>query len=467
MRTDTIVLLMLVAVFAMAGVHHLLIWIRHAAAREHLWFGVASLAAAGAAGTHCMAVDGRPGSGPVTAQLLSTLFVMGWLVAATLFSVEYAADDRRGRRRALLASLLIATVSLAGLLLPSGGQLARAVSADGLLRGLAAVALAVMLWLLAGTGLRLWASARWNRAAVQGVLGIAVGAVALQGIWPGQEFRQLPSPFLFVFLIVVMLMTVELAGAVAEGKEVSQRQRQELAHASRLSVVGELTASIAHEINQPLSAILSNADAGEILLEGAHPSLEEIKRILGDIRRDGLRASDVIRHVRKLVRKRELELEQLDANAVATGVIALLEQEARRRGISIASVLSPGPIPLHADRTLLEQTLINLMLNAMDAVETVVAADPVPLVRPPIALGVSTLAHGEIEFRVVDAGPGIPGEQLGHLFDSFYTSKSHGMGLGLSIARSIVEAHGGRIQAENNPVAGATFRVTLPPCDRR
>jgi signal transduction histidine kinase len=169
--------------------------------------------------------------------------------------------------------------------------------------------------------------------------------------------------------------------------------------------------------------------------------------------------------VRKLVSKREIEFERLDANTVVTDVVALLESQARVRRIFVARTLWPQPAYVRGDRALIEQVLINLVMNAMDAVEAVGAADELPSARAPVALTVSTTSHGEIEFKIVDAGTGIPADRLDRLFDSFYTSKAHGMGLGLSIARSIVESHGGRIHAANNRAAGATFRVTLPPFD--
>jgi signal transduction histidine kinase len=274
---------------------------------------------------------------------------------------------------------------------------------------------------------------------------------------------RLSEPAIYAFLPVILIMAYETAGALARSEAVSERQQQELAHASRLSVVGQLTASIAHEINQPLGAILSNADAGEILLDRPEPPLDEIRKILSDIRRDGLRARDVLRQVRTLVRKApELRLERLDANFAIVDVINLLEPEATRRRIFFATQLSPQPLYVEADRALLQQVLINLILNAMDAVEAAASGDAVP-VHSPIIVGVSATPHGEVQFRIADAGKGIPAEQLAHLFDSFYTSKPHGMGLGLSIVRSIVETHGGRVQAENNKDGGATFRVTLPP----
>ena len=270
-------------------------------------------------------------------------------------------------------------------------------------------------------------------------------------------------PVPHAFLVIVLLMAYELARTVVATQWLSERERQGLVHTSRLAIVGELTASIAHEINQPLGAILSNADAGEILLERADPPLDEIRQIFGDIRRDGLRASNVIRHIRTLVRNQEFALEKLDANAVAADVVGLVAPDARRRRIRLESSLASAPAYIRGDRARMEQVLLNLMLNAMDAMDAWMCPKLRLRSRIPIVLGVARMDHGEIEFRIVDAGPGIPAERLDHLFDSFYTSKAHGMGLGLSIARSIVEAHGGWIHVENNPDAGATFRVTLPP----
>lgn len=455
---------MLVGVFVMLGTQHVLIFARRSSAVEYVWIGAMSLATAGATLGYVVSHE-VSASEPLMAQYLPPISAAIWLVSATWFCVEYASGDRKRRRIALLATCLIAIGCARDLGLAAAGSLSFQASASGLWRLPSLAALAIMFWLVIDGGLRLWSSGRRLRAAALAGLGMVLSVVAVQVAVQGREFPELPPSALYGFLIVAMLMTYELAGRMVDGRLTSQRQQRELAHASRLSIVGELTASIAHEINQPLGAILNNADAAELLLERPDPSLDEIRQILADIRRDGLRASDVIRHVRKLVRKRELELERLEANAVATEVIALLEPEARQRRILVASSLSPQPVWLRGDRALLEQALINLTMNAMDAVETMGAADNAISPLPPIVLAVSTTSHGEIEFQLVDAGPGVPAERLGHLFDSFYTSKPHGMGLGLSISRSIVEAHGGSIRAENNRDAGATFRITLPPCD--
>ena len=452
MGSNSIPMCMLAGIFLMAGIQHLLVFMRDRPASGHLWFGATSLAAAGLSAVHVL--NGLSDSSSLMGQSLPAFFTVAWVGTATWFGVMYAAGDRKRQSIALAAIILLA---ICGLGLAAGGSLPSPL--QGVLRLTGVAALAIMCWLMVDGALRVWSSARRVGGAALGGLGLAL---ALVGVGVLQE-QGLPTvPALYAFLFVVAMMAYGLADAVPERDLMPQRQQQELAHASRLSIVGELTASIAHEINQPLGAILSNADAGEILLENPHPPLNEIRQILVDIRRDGLRASDVIRHVRKLVRKRELELERVDANSVMADVVALLGSEARRRRIPVVPTQSAEPAYLYGDRTLLEQMLINLIMNAMDAVE---AADAAEDVSSPIGLGVSTTRHGEIEFQIVDAGAGIPPERLEHLFDSFYTSKAHGMGLGLSIARSIVEAHGGRIHAQNNPGAGATFRVTLPPFD--
>jgi signal transduction histidine kinase len=219
--------------------------------------------------------------------------------------------------------------------------------------------------------------------------------------------------------------------------------------------MGELTASIAHEINQPLGAILSNADAAEMLLESSPSALNQVRDILGDIRKDDLRASEVIRRLRALLRKRELEMHPVDLNEVTSEVVLLVRAESRRRGVTVASEPA-GDLPLvRGDKVHLQQVLLNLVLNGMEAV-----ADVPGEKRVTVLAGVN--ANGYAEIAVSDRGPGVQPDRLPRLFDPFFSTKKEGMGLGLSIARSLVEAHGGRIWAENNPDGGATFRFTLP-----
>jgi PAS domain S-box-containing protein len=244
------------------------------------------------------------------------------------------------------------------------------------------------------------------------------------------------------------------------GRDITDRKRaeeanQKLAHASRLAAMGELTASIAHEINQPLGAILANAEAAELLLEAGPGRLDDVRRILADIRKDDLRASEVIRRMRELLRHRPLERQPLDPNEVAADVLKLLGADAARRGVAMETDLAPALPPVHGDRATLQQVLLNLLLNGMEAmVDT-------PASRRRLALRTARDATG-VEVAVTDSGHGLDPGTLPRLFESFFTTKRDGMGMGLSIARSIVEVHGGRIWAENRPEGGATFRFTLP-----
>jgi signal transduction histidine kinase len=289
---------------------------------------------------------------------------------------------------------------------------------------------------------------------------LSASIVSLQRTWVA-EVVYLAA--LLPLIIAVTMIESREALADTENQADSHALRHALSHSSRLSVVGELTASIAHEINQPLAAILSNADAGEILLENLDLESDEIQKILSDIRRDGLRAGEVIRNVRTLAQKRQPELTKLDINLVVESMTELLYHEARRRRIEINVTPLSKPAFVRGDQSLLVQVLINLVVNAMDALELASAGREPERFLPAVEIKVFTTSHNEIEIRVVDQGTGIPQKQLSQLFDSFYTSKSHGMGLGLSITRSIVSAHGGRILASNNPVRGATFHIFLPP----
>jgi len=244
------------------------------------------------------------------------------------------------------------------------------------------------------------------------------------------------------------------------GRDITDRKRaeeanQRLAHASRLAVMGELTASIAHEINQPLGAILANADAADLLLETGAGRLYEVRRILADIRRDDLRASEVIQRMRELLRKRPLDRQPLNVNEVTAGVLQLLAAEAARRGVAVETDLAPGLPAVHGDRGHLQQVLLNLLMNGLEAMANT------PLARRRLAVR-SAQNDGMVEVAVMDAGHGLDRSQRPRLFESFFTTKKDGMGLGLSLARSIVEAHGGRIWAEDRPGGGATFRFTLP-----
>jgi two-component system sensor kinase FixL len=242
-------------------------------------------------------------------------------------------------------------------------------------------------------------------------------------------------------------------------KQQAEEARRELVHASRLAVLSELTASIAHEINQPLGAILSNAEAAELLLEDPSPSLDEVRRILSDIRKDDLRAGEVIRRLRALLRQGEVERQPIGMRSVISDVVAILRGEAERRGVEVA-IDTPESDPMVvdavvlADRVHLQQVMLNLMVNAMEAM-----AEQEGPKRLRIA---SSRKDNQLVVSVQDNGPGVPESVRNKLFDRFFSTKREGMGMGLAISRSLIEEHGGRIWMENAPEGGAVFHFSLP-----
>ena len=233
--------------------------------------------------------------------------------------------------------------------------------------------------------------------------------------------------------------------------------RQELAHASRLSLLGELAASIGHEINQPLTAILADTGAGLRLLD-ARPgdTAGEIREILSDVQDQARLASDVIERLRAVAGKRAVPPQVLEPNDVVRDVLRLAAGELRQRGVTFSLKLARALPAITADRVSLQQVLLNLLFNGMDAMDHLSSAERRLTIR-------TRLQSGAIEIGVSDNGRGIPAECLPRLFDPFYTTRQNGLGLGLSIARTIVESHGGRIWAEDGGGRGATFHVSLPP----
>jgi PAS domain S-box-containing protein len=235
----------------------------------------------------------------------------------------------------------------------------------------------------------------------------------------------------------------------------AEESRQQLAHAARFAALGELTAMVAHEINQPLCAILSNAEAGEIMLRSGEPPLEELKNIFADIKQDDLRADAAIRSIRSLMQRREFVPRRVNLAQIIGHVHKLVAGDALHRRVSIRCDVAADLTEVLGDRSHLEQVLVILMVNGMDAMKET----PENLRE----LSVSAIRVGEqqVEIAVRDRGHGIAQANMPQLFDSFFTTKSDGMGLGLSIARTMINAHGGRIWAENVAGGGAIFHFTL------
>jgi signal transduction histidine kinase len=238
--------------------------------------------------------------------------------------------------------------------------------------------------------------------------------------------------------------------------EMDSRQRMvELAHVNRFSTAGEMAASLAHEINQPLGAILNNIETAKIILEAEPPNLNELKEIVGDIDRDNRRAGEIIRHLRSYVMKAPFEKKDFDLNDLVAETVNFLAPQARSRQVVLRSKLIPGPLRINADPIQLQQVLSNLILNAIDAV-----SDPTLAQR---AVMVATQDGEFAEVSVSDTGRGVSEEVAKSIFDPFFSTKKHGMGMGISIVRTIVTTHGGQIDFENrNGTTGAVFRIKLP-----
>ncbi len=245
---------------------------------------------------------------------------------------------------------------------------------------------------------------------------------------------------------------------VTDRKHAEQEARQtrdELAHAGRIATMGEMAAALAHELNQPLAAILSNAQAATRFLSATNPDLDEVREILRDIADDDARAGEVIGRIRSLVKKDHTDLRPLDLNTILKEVIGLLHSDAVIRGIVVSGELEPDLPNVLGDRIQLQQVLLNLLLNAFDAMRDGHSRDRGVIVR-------SRQLDSEVLVTVSDRGPGIPAEEMDRLFEPFRSTKPGGLGMGLSISRSIVASHGGRMWAENNNGCGATFGFALP-----
>jgi C4-dicarboxylate-specific signal transduction histidine kinase len=229
----------------------------------------------------------------------------------------------------------------------------------------------------------------------------------------------------------------------------------ELAHVNRFSTAGELTASIAHEINQPLGSILTNAETAQAILKSPNPDIVELNEIVDDIVRDDRRASEVIRSIRSLLTKAPFELKSLDLNDVARETVEFLSSLAVGRKVELLSVITPDALPILGDRVQLQQVILNLVVNGIDAMKDTRSEERVISIR-------TSRVEKFAELSVSDRGPGIPEDKLKGIFEPFYTSKAEGMGMGLSIARTIIEAHHGLIWARNRDHGGASFRIKLP-----
>jgi signal transduction histidine kinase len=238
--------------------------------------------------------------------------------------------------------------------------------------------------------------------------------------------------------------------------EVQSRQRMaELARVMRFSTAGELTASIAHEINQPLGSILTNAETAKEILKSPSPDIAELKEIVDDILKDDRRANEVIRRMRSLLKKAPFEVKNFDLNDVVRETLGVLSSLAVGRKVELTSLITQNVLPILGDRIQLQQVILNLVVNGIDAMKDMPDENRIISIR-------TSRVEKFAELSVSDRGPGISEDKLKEVFEPFFTSKAEGMGMGLSIARTIIEAHHGLISAKNRDHGGASFRIRLP-----
>jgi signal transduction histidine kinase len=260
---------------------------------------------------------------------------------------------------------------------------------------------------------------------------------------------------------VILVQGVLISGMLHERRrrrlaEVESRQRlAELTHVNRYSTAGELTTSVAHELSQPLGSILTNTETAELMLKGSSPNLDEVREILADIRRDDQRAAEMIRRLRGMLQKVPFEVRDIDLNETVREAIGFMRALADGRGIALMYAPAATELQIRGDVVQLQQVVLNLIINAMDAISGVQVGKR--------EIGVMTSRSGAYaEIRISDTGPGMAAGDLKNVFNPFFTTKPQGMGMGLAIVRTIVEAHHGQISAENQLSGGALFTIRLP-----
>jgi PAS domain S-box-containing protein len=237
-----------------------------------------------------------------------------------------------------------------------------------------------------------------------------------------------------------------------------QEARASLAHMARVTTMGELTSSIAHEINQPLAVIVNNASACRRMLFSESPDLDEVRAAIVDIGDAGIRAGEIITRVRALVKKALPGKARVNINEVIGEVVSLIGGELQRQHVAVRAELSPDLSHVWGDRVQLQQVVLNLVMNGVEAMNIVTDRPRILLIRSDIR------KSGHVSVAVQDCGAGLDPGHLPHIFDTFFTTKPAGMGMGLPISRSIIEAHEGRLSARPNETFGATFEFTLPKC---
>jgi signal transduction histidine kinase len=318
--------------------------------------------------------------------------------------------------------------------------------------------------------LLIWAALRFGLSGISAAM-LVVTFQAIWGAMHGHGPFLLQSPaenalalqmFLIVTGIPLMFLSVLLEDdrrsqqALHEVEDDARRNREQINLLSRVSLLGEMTASLAHELNQPLSAIISNANAGMRSIDKGKEDPATLREILVDVEADGRRAHDIIRNVRNTIKKSDPTLRRINLNELVTNVAHIVRPDTVAHSCEVETSLAEDLPLIEADPVQIQQVLVNLVSNALDAMRQT------PPGRRKVEISTAGNGDNEVRFSVRDHGTGIRTEVHERLFDQFFTTKEQGLGMGLAIVRSIVESHGGKIQAENVADGGALFYFTLP-----
>jgi signal transduction histidine kinase len=473
----TVIWSMIAAASLTLGFVHVLVWWQNREKRERLWFFFMTV------GTACLALCELAMMKAYTPAAFGTalrwLHLPTWLIFVSVvgFILVYL---RTGRYWLAVAVIGLRTVTLGlnFLLDPNinyreitglrevrylGDSAAMAIGRPNPMMLVAQVALLLLLIFVVDASVQAWRQGEKRRVMLTGgsiSFFVAMGTLsAILSLWQVVEVPVSASLF-FMGMILLMAFDLSLETKRAAILEVELRDTQEskykeVTHLGRVAALGELSVSLAHEMNQPLAIILSNAQAAQKLLENKTPDLAEVGEILGEIVNENLRASETIKCIRALLQRGEVSSQILDLNEVVAEVSHLMKNEMARRQVSLSHDLA-RPLPrISADRIQLQQVLLNLMLNACDSMATGGSDTK--------NLHVTTKSDGtSVSMEVTDNGQGLPAD-VESIFQAFFTTKDQGLGMGLAICRSIIAAHQGQLWAEPGRTgSGATFHVVLP-----
>jgi C4-dicarboxylate-specific signal transduction histidine kinase len=298
-----------------------------------------------------------------------------------------------------------------------------------------------------------------------GLLSVGLSALAFGYFFLERTVPPAVEPAVFLRFAVFLAASLLIAGLMEMKRRVEQsrnrakdalRQAQsDLAHVSRVTTMGELTASLAHEVNQPIAAAVTDANTCLRWLNRDHPDLEEARQAASRVVKDATRAAEIVSRTRLLFKKGTPQWELVDINEIIREMVALMRSEVTRHSISVRTELADDISQITGDRVQLQQVLMNLMINAIDAMKDGDGTRE---------LGVKSqrAENQQLMVSISDTGVGLPPQQADQIFNAFFTTKLHGTGMGLRISRSIIESHGGRLWAADNPPRGASFHLTLP-----